>query len=238
MAPVARELASSWGALEPLQTAASLEGQVQELKMTLESYAAPPVKLIGFSWGAWLSYLLAARYPALVEKLILVGSGPFDEKYAGAILDTRLGRLEEGERSEAESLISALSNTSTGDEESTFVRLSELLSKTDSYDPLPCVSESMDYNVSLFRAVWPEAAELRRSGRLLEYGSKIRCSVVAIHGDYDPHPIEGVREPLARVLKDFRFIALSNCGHRPWLERKARKRFYEVLKEELVGPVS
>ena len=31
MAPVANELASSWGILEPLQTAMSLQGQVEEL---------------------------------------------------------------------------------------------------------------------------------------------------------------------------------------------------------------
>ncbi len=32
MAPVSRELASGWGVLEPLQTAESLEGQIEELK--------------------------------------------------------------------------------------------------------------------------------------------------------------------------------------------------------------
>ena len=36
MAPVARELASGRGVLEPLQTAASLKGQVDELRTVLE----------------------------------------------------------------------------------------------------------------------------------------------------------------------------------------------------------
>jgi pimeloyl-ACP methyl ester carboxylesterase len=53
MAPVARELARGRGIVEPLQTATSLEGQVEELRMTLESSTAPPVVLIGYSWGAW-----------------------------------------------------------------------------------------------------------------------------------------------------------------------------------------
>ena len=35
MAPVARELASGWGVLEPLQTATSLEGQIEELRAVL-----------------------------------------------------------------------------------------------------------------------------------------------------------------------------------------------------------
>ena len=49
MAPVARELASDCGVLEPLQTAASLDGQVEELKAVLEKNADIPVTLIGFS---------------------------------------------------------------------------------------------------------------------------------------------------------------------------------------------
>src|SRR5437899_4952417 len=75
MAPEARALASEWGVLEPLQTATSLDGQIEELRQALEQYCDLPVTLIGSSWGAMLSYLLAARHPALVRKLILVGSG-------------------------------------------------------------------------------------------------------------------------------------------------------------------
>ena len=48
MAPVARELASGWGVLEPLQTAASLEGQVEELKTFLSEQGDLPVTLTAF----------------------------------------------------------------------------------------------------------------------------------------------------------------------------------------------
>ena len=57
--------------------------------------------------------------------------------------------------------------------------------------------------------------------------------MVAIHGDYDPHPWSGVTEPLTRVLKDFRFILLENCGHYPWYERAAREQFFSILKKEV-----
>jgi pimeloyl-ACP methyl ester carboxylesterase len=57
--------------------------------------------------------------------------------------------------------------------------------------------------------------------------------VVAIHGDYDPHPAEGVQGPLSAILRRFRLILLKNCGHKPWIERQARDEFYRVLKEEL-----
>ena len=62
---------------------------------------------------------------------------------------------------------------------------------------------------------------------------EIRRPVTAIHGDYDPHPAQGVQDPLSRTLKRFTFILLKNCGHTPWIERAAREEFYAVLEREL-----
>ena len=42
MAPVARELAYDWGVLEPIQTATSLHGQVEELRRAVEKHADIP----------------------------------------------------------------------------------------------------------------------------------------------------------------------------------------------------
>jgi len=95
MAPVARELSSVRGVLEPLQTATMLEGQVQELKAVLEMNGDLPVTLIGFSWGAMLSFIFTARYHTFVKKLILIASGAYEEKYAVDIMKTRLSRLGE-----------------------------------------------------------------------------------------------------------------------------------------------
>ncbi len=81
MAPVARELASVCGTLEPLQTSASIDEQVQELQTILKTHGELPVTLVGHSWGAWLCFIFAALHPGYVRKLILIGSGPFEEKY-------------------------------------------------------------------------------------------------------------------------------------------------------------
>ena len=78
-----------------------------------------------------------------------------------------------------------------------------------------------------------QAQEMRRTGRLLAEASRVVCPVLAIHGDYDPHPAAGVQQPLSEVLERFRLILLQNCGHKPWMERKATKSFYRVLAEEL-----
>jgi len=234
MAQVARELKSDWGVLEPFQTTDSIEGQVEELKTVLEENGDLPLVLIGFSWGAWLSCIFAANYPAFVRKLILVGSGSFEEKYAVGIQKTRLDRLSHKNRKEAESLIRVLNDPAAEDKSKVFSRLGELFSRADAYDPAPQKSESVDFRVDIFQRVWKEAEKQRRNGKLLQFGESIKCPVVAIHGDYDPHPAEGVEKPLSSVLKDFRFILLKNCGHKPWIERQARKEFFRVLREELV----
>jgi len=109
MAPVARELSSAKGVLEPLQTATTIEGQIGELRDVLAKNGDLPVTLIGWSWGAWLSFVFAANYPAFVRKLILIGSGPFEEKYALKIMDDRLSRLSIEEKTETLYLIKNLS---------------------------------------------------------------------------------------------------------------------------------
>ncbi len=108
MAPVARELETTHGVLEPLQTANSLEGQLGELHESLQTHADPPVTLIGHSWGAMLGFLFAARHPHFVRKLILVASGVFDPRHAERIESVRLARLAEHERSEMRALTESL----------------------------------------------------------------------------------------------------------------------------------
>lgn len=233
MAPVARELSSHRGILEPLQTAASVDGQVQELSSILKNHGNLHLTLIGHSWGAWLAFILAAQHPSLVRKLILIGSAPFEDSYARDIMKTRLDRLNEKDRSETAALMESLEDPAIGDKGIIMGKLGKLISKADSYDPLPHNNELVKPQSNIYQSVWPEAAELRRSGKLLELAQDIECPVVSIHGDYDPHPSEGVERPLSQAIKEFRFILLKDCGHEPWIERRARDRFYEILKKEI-----
>jgi pimeloyl-ACP methyl ester carboxylesterase len=90
--------------------------------------------------------------------------------------------------------------------------------------------------MEVFNSIWPEAAKLRESGKLLEIGKKIKCEVVAIHGDYDSHPFLGVKDPLTKVINTFKFILLEKCGHHPWFEKHAKDKFYEVLLGKINKP--
>lgn len=233
MAPVARRLSSGCGVLEPFQAAESVDGQVKELRAALSARAATPVTVIGFSWGAWLGCLLAARHPDLVKKLILIGSGPFLEKDAGCILETRLHRLTPGAQAEVRALLGELNRFASENARELLARLCAWFSQADAFDPESEEDASVELCARLHAKVWTQAANLRRSGELLETCRRIRCPVTAIHGDYDPHPAEGVREPLSGIVQNFRFILLKQCGHKPWIERRAQERFYEILSEEL-----
>jgi pimeloyl-ACP methyl ester carboxylesterase len=233
VAPVARELSAFAGVLEPFQTEMTLDGQVKELGAILEQDAQVPATLIGFSWGAFLSWMTAARYPSLVRKLILVSSAPFEESYAGSIMRTRLERLTSAERAEAKDLIARMDDPAAGEKDKVLARLGMLMSHADACDPAPFVDEAFHTQYEVFRGVWDQACELRRKGVLTQMAHAIRCPVVAIHGEYDPHPAKGVEEPLSRICPDFRFILLKKCGHRPWIERNAADAFYETLVKEI-----
>jgi pimeloyl-ACP methyl ester carboxylesterase len=232
VAPVARELTSEIGVLEPLQTALSVDGQIEELADVLSKHADGPATLIGHSWGAYLSYLVAAHHPTLVRKLILVSSGAFEAHYASDIMDKRFSHLTAAEGEELRSLFAQSSRS--GDEMS---RIGYLCGKADTYDPLPdepVLDPPPATPPGQFDAVWPEAAAMRKSGELLAFAREISCPVVAIHGDFDSHSADGVREPLERVLSDFRFILLARCGHEPWSERYARDAFFAAVRAEVV----
>ncbi len=234
MQPIARFLASNWGVLEPFQTEISLEKQIVELKEILEDNEEKSIVLIGFSWGAWLSYIFTARFPTLVKKLILVGSGPYKQEYVKDIEQTRLSRLSTEEKQEYQLIIKNLSDPSFNNRNQIFMRLGELASKTDSFDPLkdefekPEIEKVKDLD---FSNVLNEVLELRRKDELIRFSKQINCPVVAIHGSYDPHPAEGVKKPLSNAIKDFQFYLIDECGHKPWIERKIKDEFYKILND-------
>ena len=170
----------------------------------------------------------------MVDKLVLIGAGAFEEKYNVDLMKTRLDRLSANEKSTALHLIKLVSKARPGnDEASGFQKFGKLMSKADSFDSFAVDDEVFEFQPDVYRSIWPEAEKMRKDGRLLELGKKIKCPVVAIHGDYDPHPAVGVKEPLSKVLSQFKFICLERCGHYPWKEKNASRRFFDILYEEL-----
>ncbi len=231
--PVAEELSKDTGVLEPFQSASTLKGQVEELNMILSRYAKFPVTLIGWSWGAMLSFIFAAHYTRSIQKLILVSSAVFKDEYSLEIMNTRISHMNTVEKSEFADLVRQLYNPDCNNKNEVFAKIGILLMKTDTFMPFKWLDDVIEYQYEIYRSVWGYATKIRKSGELLELGKKIRCPVVAIHGDYDPHPAEGIEKPLSKILKDFRFILIEKCGHYPWIEKYAKEKFYTILRKEL-----
>lgn len=240
MGPVARVLARKYGVLEPMQSALSVGGQREELKGYIEHHAVQPCIVIGYSWGAWLVTFLASTYPHLVKKVILVSSGPFDDTYAEGIMKTRRERLSSEKQAEVDILLKegTLSDVSS----SAFHRFGQLMSEADTFcaldSPEDESTDSVSFDPEGFAHVWPEAASLRRDGTLLRSAREISCPVTAIHGDYDPHPAEGVSELLSQNVSQFTFHLLTRCGHTPWKEKHARDAFFSLLLDEITRDIT
>jgi len=233
IAPVAREIAVQKGVIEPFQTKDNIPDLVEELKICLEIHATLPVILVGHSWGAWLSCMFASNHPSFVSKLLLIGSGPFEIRFSHRIMDIRLKRLSNQERIEVKRLTAKLKQPHTQNQSDVFEQFACLMYKADMYDPLPYRKESIGYNPEIFQRVWEEAKKIRENGTLIDSIAHITCPVVALHGDFDPHPGNGVKIPLSRHIEDFRYVELKNCGHYPWMEKQAKNEFYSKLRKEL-----
>jgi pimeloyl-ACP methyl ester carboxylesterase len=168
----------------------------------------------------------------MVKKIILVASPSFTEGYAATVSEKRLQRLSEKEKKELDHLNALLRQKDTRNKNVYFAALSDLLLKADSYDLVFGRNEKVKLDYRIFQKTWEEADEYRASGRLIQTVKTITSPVRAIHGEYDPHPYQGVNEPL-EILKDFKRFLLKDCGHYPWLEKNARGPFFDILHKEI-----
>jgi pimeloyl-ACP methyl ester carboxylesterase len=231
---LAEELSKDFSVLEPFQTAKTVAGQVEELKEILVKNAQAPVILIGHSWGAILSYIFAAENPKLVKKLIMISSAVFEDKYIDQIEKTRQARITPDDRKKIDALSRTLNDRKAGNKDVIFAQFGQLIDKVDSYHPLTNQNPTIVASLAIYQGIWPEFVRLRKSGKLSWLGQKINCPVIAIHGDYDPRPAEGVQKPLSAVVKNFKFILLKNCGHYPWREKEVKDKFYKILKKVII----
>lgn len=233
LAAVARELSDTFGVLEPWQTARTVAGQVEELTGQVEHWADPPVTLVGHSWGAWLSVLVAGQHPEQVRRVVLVGSAPFRTRYLDELRQRRRQHLTKGQWDELERLGRRMSDPGKRANRWALHRLGELAGIADSYSLIPEFRSEVLVDPVTFRAVWPEAETMRRSGSLARALRRVRAPVTVLHGKDDPHPVRGVVKPLRDAGLRVRVVLLDRCGHEPWRERYGRRPFFEALRSEL-----
>jgi len=223
---IAEGLSASCGVLEPLQSNYSIAELVAELHEQLAACSAPPL-LVGHSWGAWLAALYAAEHPERVARLALVGCPPFEARYVPLIGARRLARLDEKERERFRFVLEELERTGSP---ALLDELGALCGKTDDFAPIAGLAEPpVEFDGDMYSRIWKEAAAMRESGELLHRISMLKTPVTVIHGEADPHPPEGVAEPLRAAEIPFDLHILPECGHTPWRETRAREAFFTIL---------
>lgn len=237
MAAVAAELAArGLSTLEPLPHGLTIGEQIEEIAGAIVAAGSYPLALIGHSWGAWAALLAAAAHPGLVERVILVGCPPLRASDADGLDDRRLARLAPGDRDEAAAL---LRRFETGDADGTVLaRLGALMEIADAVEPLPPDPglPATRCEPAVFRAIWAEAAALRRLGEIERTALALGCPIRVIHGDRDGHPAAAVETPLREGGADVAATLLADCGHVPWREARARRAFFDAVAAALGRP--
>lgn len=233
LSPLAKRISENTGVVEVLNGASTITDQSYELYEEIIRQCDLPVIVIGHSWGAWLSWIFTAKFPHLVSKLVLIGSPPFRSDMAREILTTRMKRLEEDEQQLLAAFLDEIDSHANPDR--LFGKIGKLIAKADTLSPLSIEDQVIGYQYDVYRKVWAEAEEMRRSGELLDLAGKINCPVIALHGNYDPHPFQGVHQPLSKILSDFKMHIIDKCGHYPWNEEFAVDDFYRVLTAAIKG---
>lgn len=234
MGDLASQMHEQWGVgvVEPIQSQDTIAGLLREMKTQLSDTCCFPVVLIGHSWGAWLSALFAQAYPLLVHKLILIGCAPLMPEYVAQIEQNRVKCLTDVERQAYHGLCEQLSQENFQDKDRALAKLGALVESTDSY----CIEQTGDdFSIHTdgvqYQAIWEEAAAKRASGELLARFIEVQDKITFIHGETDPHPLDGLLIPLQANAQ--RVHVLQKCGHTPWREKYAKAKFFELLRNEI-----
>jgi|SRR6056297_678111 len=219
------------GIVELLNQGESIEAQINEIHKVVNALADQPVILIGHSWGAWLSIYYENAHPQVVKKIILVSSGPFDQDYVNHIEQTRNNRMSRKTKEKLSEHFVKINEMDETIANEHFAKAGQIISSLDSFDVYQeDISEKTNIDMNIYRKVWSEAAQRRKSGQLIEAVKKVKCPITVIHGDHDPHPLEGIKKPLEREGLDVEVFLLSKCGHYPWREKNAKETFYKIIE--------
>jgi len=173
-----------------------------------------PVDLCGFSFGGVCFAHLAAYYPDVARRLILIGCGGLDTPH-GHVQLQRVSGLR-GEEREAV-LRSNL--------------LGLMLHAPESADALAI--HMLLPNAKRARLIAPD---LVLPDKLIRILPEVRCRVDAIWGEFDrPHPDPALQEAALRsVCPDAGFTVVPDAGH--WAMYERPRAFMQALDEFLMVP--
>jgi pimeloyl-ACP methyl ester carboxylesterase len=232
MASVARGLADSYRVLEPFQRGSggeplSVSGLVEDLHELIDFYTsdAPPA-LLGSSWGAMLALAYAAAHPTSVASLILVGCGTFDLAARTRLQETLKQRMNDEIREKLDRA------KLLADADKRLKANAEAVMQLYAYDPLAS-PEDEKVDARAHHETWNDMLRLQTEGKYPAAFEAVKVPLLMVHGDYDPHPGNLIRESLQAYVPQLEYHELDRCGHWPWLEKSASEEFFCLIREWL-----
>lgn len=242
VAPIANTLASSFRVIEPWQRGSSDEpltvarhvADLQEL-VTSTRDDAPPA-LVGHSWGAMLALCYAAKYPTMAGPIVLIGCGTFDKVATYCLRTTIEKRMDDNLRDR----LLRLSVEAT-DPAIRFIQEFKLTRHLFDFDPIGAYADPAEFepfDLQAHQETWSDLSKLRDAGIYPAAFSAIESPVLMLHGQYDPHPGEMIRDSLRPHIPHLEYCELTHCGHSPWIEKSANEQFFSTMNEWLVRRTS
>ena len=230
MKPVAEALSGSFRVLEPFQRGngdepLTVSRHVRDLQDVIKAYCGDEKPLlVGHSWGAMLALAWAAEHPGTAKGLVLVGCGTFDAASREQMEVLRHQRMDEAFRRRLEQVPRKYPNPNTR-----LAVLGGLYQQLDSVDLIDVKNHLHGCDAKAHEQTWADMVRLQSEGVYPEAFRSIRCPVLMLHGDDDPHPGPMIRDSLLPFLPQLEYVSWPHCGHYPWLEKAAWNPFYTTL---------
>jgi pimeloyl-ACP methyl ester carboxylesterase len=234
MKPVAEALSGSFRVLEPFQRGSGGEPltvarHVQDLRNVIETYGGDEKPLlVGHSWGAMLALAWAAEHPETPKGIVLVGCGTFDAAAREQMEAIRQQRMDETFRKRLEQAPRKYPNPNTR-----LAVLGGLYQQLDSVDLIDVKNHLHGCDAKAHEQTWADMVRLQKAGVYPAAFAAIRCPVLMLHGEDDPHPGTLIRDSLLPHLPQLQYVSWPHCGHYPWLEKAACGPFYTTLTDWL-----
>ena len=229
-APVAEGLADNFRVFEPWQRVSgdmplSVAVHISDLHQLISARCGDQVPaLVGESWGAMLALAYAAEYPETVGPLVLIGCGTFDRSSREEAIRTRKRRIFDYIKKHPE--YSSDLHLSFQEQ---IMKWHEM---TDNYDRVTDIignSGTELFDMKAHTETWNDMIRCQEDGVYPQSFTVIRSPVLMLHGTYDPHPGEMIRDELKRYLPQLEYHKFEKCGHSPSKEKYAKDDFFQVM---------
>lgn len=229
MAPISERLASRFGVLEPYQRGSSdrpctVAMHVADLRAAVGRYFRRPPVLVGHSWGAMLALAYAAEFPDGAAGLVLIGCGTFDETARAQFAKNCSERIAPEIRSALDEL-----KTRYPDPDERLAAEGRLISRVLAYDPVDDPEIPVCCDARAHAETWADMLRRQRAGDYPAAFTRIAAPVIMLHGKFDQHPGGLIYDGLKKTMPQIEYVEFGSSGHQPWLEKRDRERFFEVM---------